>query len=418
MISKTVMHNGIRVITQHIPHAHSVSIGIWVASGSRHEAPFQNGISHVIEHLLFKGTNSRSSLDIAREIDSVGGVLNAFTGREFVCYYTKVLEEYLPSAMELLADIFLNSVFDEDEIDKERKVILQEVRMLEDNPDDFIHDLFHQNVWKGHPLGMPIIGNVETVEGLTRDDIVAYQRKTYRAGDIIIASAGKVTHERILQLLDGLFDAVPSGGGAGSGSPPPYEKRLELVQRDLEQVLICLGTKALPQNHPKRFEALILNTILGGSMSSRLFQEVREKEGLAYSIYSYLASHSDAGTLVVSSGTTREKVSQVLDILLREMRRIKNEPVSSRELDAARALLKGNILLSLESNDNVMSKLAKNEIYFGAYQPLENIISGLMQVSAESINELCQELLDDRYLTLQMMGNLDGIPITPGELTL
>lgn len=418
MIAKTVLHNGIRVITQHIPHAHSVSIGIWVASGSRNESPSQNGIAHVIEHLMFKGTNSRSSLDIAREIDSVGGVLNAFTGREFVCYYTKVLEEYLPQAMELLADIFLNSVFDEDEIDKERKVILQEIRMLEDNPDDFIHDLFHQNVWKGHPLGMPIIGTVETVEGLTRDDIVAYRRETYRAGDIIIATAGKVTHERILKLLAGLFDNVPGGGGAGNGSPPPYEKRLELVQRDLEQVLICLGTKALPQNHPKRFEALILNTILGGSMSSRLFQEVREKEGLAYSIYSYLASHSDAGTLVVSSGTTREKVAQVMEILLREMRRIKNEPVISRELEAAQALLKGNILLSLESNDNVMSKLAKNEIYFGAYQPLEDIISGLMKVSVGSINDLCQEILDDRYLTLQLMGDLDGIPITPGELTL
>ncbi len=418
MISKTVLNNGIRVINQYIPHAHSVSIGIWVASGSRHESPSQNGIAHVIEHLLFKGTKTRSSLDIAREIDSVGGVLNAFTGREFVCYYTKVLEEYLPGAVGLLADIFLNSVFDEDEIDKERKVILQEIRMLEDNPDDFIHDLFHQNVWKGHPLGMPIIGTVETVEGLTRDHIVAYQRETYRAGDIIIASAGKITQERLLELLNGVFDAVPAGCGAGNGTPPPYEKRLERVQRELEQVLICLGTKALPQNHPKRFEALILNTILGGSMSSRLFQEVREKEGLAYSIYSYLASHSDAGTLVVSSGTSKDKVTQVLDILLREMRRIKHEPVGADELDAARALLKGNILLSLESNDNVMSKLAKNEIYFGAYQPLENIINGLQQVTVGSLMELCQEILDDRYLTLQLMGDLEGIPTDPAELTL
>src|SRR6266568_8480625 len=208
MVNKTVLENGIRVITQTIPHAYSVSIGIWVANGSRHERPDHNGVSHFIEHLLFKGTERRSSLEIAREIDSIGGVLNAFTGREFVCYYAKVLAEFLPKAVDLLSDIFLNSRFPEDEIDKERKVILQEIRMLEDNPDDYIHDLFHQNVWQGHPLGMPIIGTVPSVEGMNRDFIVGYKNDHYRGDDIIIAAAGKVEHDRLLELIAGIFSSV------------------------------------------------------------------------------------------------------------------------------------------------------------------------------------------------------------------
>lgn len=418
MVKKSLLANGIRVITQSIPHAYSVSMGIWVANGSRQELPEHNGVAHFIEHLLFKGTERRSALDIAREIDSIGGVLNAFTGREFVCYYAKVLEEYLPKAVDLLADIFLNSRFDEDEIDKERKVILQEIRMLEDNPDDYIHDLFHQAVWHGHPLGMPIIGTEESVGNLSRQFIVDYKNAKYRANDIIIAVAGKVDHDSLLELLGKVFDHIPAGSAGLLCELPRYEKRFDRIERDLEQVLLCLGTKALPQNHPKRYEALLLNTILGGSMSSRLFQEIREKEGLAYSIYSYLASHSDAGTLVVSSGTTSEKFVDVITIILRELRRLKSEPLSLEELTAAREQLKGNIMLSLESSDNIMSKLAKNEIYFGSYQPLEQIMAGFQQVTAESILELCQELFDDRYFTLQMMGNLADISFNAADLRL
>jgi predicted Zn-dependent peptidase len=418
MVKKSTLANGIRVITQTIPHAYSVSLGIWVASGSRQELPEYNGVAHFIEHLLFKGTERRSALAIAREIDSIGGVLNAFTGREFVCYYAKVLEEFLPKAVDLLSDIFLNSRFPEDEIDKERKVILQEIRMLDDNPDDYIHDLFHQAVWQGHPLGMPIIGTEESVGRLNRQFIVDYKQSNYRATDIIIAAAGKIDHEKLVALLGTTFDHIPAGNGRAVCELPHYERRFDRVERDLEQVLFCLGTKALPQNHPKRFEALILNTVLGGSMSSRLFQEVREKEGLAYSIYSYLASHSDAGTLVVSSGTTRERFVEVMTIVLRELRRLKEEPLLPDELTATKEQLKGNIMLSLESSDNMMSKLAKNEIYFGCYQPLKQIMAGLQQVTTESIMELAQELFDDRYFTLQMMGKLADIPFAATDLRL
>ena len=418
MVRKTVLDNGIRVISQTIPHAYSVSIGIWVANGSRHELPEHNGVAHFIEHLLFKGTERRSALDIAREIDSVGGVLNAFTGREFVCYYAKVLAEFLPKTVDLLSDIFLNSRFPEEEIDKERKVILQEIRMLEDNPDDYIHDLFHQNVWAGHPLGMPIIGTVPSVEGLTRDFIIDYKNGHYLGDEIIIAAAGKVEHDDLLALLDRAFAAVPRGDGRLVCELPSYEKRFDRVEKDLEQVLLCLGTKALPQNHPRRYEAMLLNTILGGSMSSRLFQEIREKEGLAYSIYSYLAAHSDAGTLVISSGTTTERVPDLVKIILRELRRLKTEPLTAEELAAAREQLKGNLLLSLESSDNIMSKLAKNEIYFGEYQPIEKIMAGFELVTADSLLAMCQEIFDDRYFTLQLMGHLEGIPLDAADIRL
>lgn len=418
MITKSIHDNGIRVITEKIPHVHSVSIGIWVANGSRHEDVGDHGVAHFIEHLLFKGTRRRSALEIAQEIDSVGGVLNAFTSREYVCYYAKVLDKFLPRAVDLLTDIFINSLFDPDEIEKERKVILQEIGMLEDNPDDYIHDLFHQNFWAGHPLGQPIIGSEESVGGLTRETILAFKEMKYRCEDIIVAAAGNVEHRALLTLLDGFFGRIGTGIGRGESAPPSCSRRLDLYDKELEQVHICLGTRGVAQNHPDRFAAFILNTILGGSMSSRLFQEVREKEGLAYSIYSYLASHSDAGSLAIYAGTGADRATDVIDITLRELRRIKGEPVSHLELDAAREQLKGNLLLSLESSDNRMSKLAKNEIYFGRYQSVPEIMNGFDSVTVDQVLEVSQDLLDSRHLTLELMGKLDGVHLTLNDLTL
>lgn len=418
MINKSILDSGIRVITEQMPHAHSVSIGIWVANGSRHELPGLNGVAHFIEHLMFKGTERRSALDIAREIDSMGGVLNAFTSREYVCYYAKVLDTFLPRAVDLLADIFLNSRFDDEEIEKERKVILQEIGMLEDNPDDYIHDLFHQNFWRGHPLGMSIIGSEDSVNGLTRSSILDYKNTMYRAEDIIITAAGNVSHKKLLDLLNGLFSAIAGGSGRTDCPQPVYGKKVELIHRELEQVHICLGSRGPAQNHPQRFSAFILNTILGGSMSSRLFQEVREKLGLVYSIYSYMASHSDAGSLVMYAGTSHERCLDVLEIILRELRRLKNEAVSQVELDSAREQLKGNLLLSLESSDNRMSKLAKNEIYFGCYQPITEIMRGFDLVTLESLLHLSHELLDDASFTLEMMGKLDDVHLTAEDITL
>lgn len=418
MINKTILDNGIRVISEALPHANSVSIGIWVANGSRHERRESNGVAHFIEHLLFKGTSRRSALDIAREIDSVGGILNAFTSREYVCYYAKVLDKFLPKAVDILVDIFHNSLFDPEEIEKERKVVLQEISMMEDNPDDSIHDLFHQHFWKGHPLGMSILGDQESVSSLSRDKIVGYKNHMYRADDIIITAAGKVDHQDLLDLIGKLLPDVPQGSGKVACQNPVYEKRMELIGKELEQVHMCLGVKGLPQHHSQRYEAFIMNTILGGSMSSRLFQEVREKQGLAYSVYSYMASHVDAGSLVVYAGSSQEHFTEVLEITVRELTRLKKEPISMLELDSAREQLKGNLILSLESSDNRMSKLAKNEIYFGGYQPLEEITAGFDRVTSESIMQLSSELLDDNYLTLVLLGKLGNTRFDLSDISL
>lgn len=418
MVNKTILDNGVRIISEYMPHVHSVSIGIWVANGSRHERREHNGVAHFIEHLTFKGTEQRSALDIAREIDSVGGVLNAFTSREYVCYYAKVLDKFLPKTIDLLADIFLNSVFDSEEIEKERKVILQEINMLEDTPDDYVHDLFHRSFWRGHPLGLSILGSVESIEGLSRDAIITHLREKYRSDDIIIAVAGNVRHDELLSLVDGLFGQVPTGSGRDICHLPAYEKQVEVVEKDLEQVHICLGTKAFPQNHPRRFEVYLVNTLLGGSMSSRLFQEIRERLGLAYSVYSYVVSHTDAGSLVVYAGTSPAKLDDVLDIAFAELKRLKTELVPFTELESAKEQIKGNIYLSLESSDNRMTKLAKNEIYFGRYIPIHELTDGFDSVTSQGVLELAGEIFDERYLTLALMGKVDSAAFDVSRLAL
>lgn len=416
MINRTLLPNGIRIISQRLPHACSVTMGIWVVGGSRHENAGIGGVSHFIEHLLFKGTEKRTSYEIAREIDSIGGFLNAFTGREFVCYYAKSLADFFPKALDLLADIFLNAQFPADEIENERKVILQEIKMLEDNPDDQLHELFHRLFWSGHPLGMPIIGDVESIENMSRDFLVKYKTDNYLAGDIIISAAGNLDHHKLVEMLSAYFQYLPSGSSRGLISPPLQSKNFAKEARELEQLLFSLGTRGLAQNHPGRYDLLILNTILGGSMSSRLFQEVREKEGLAYSIYSFLESHSDTGAFVISAGTTADKFSRIMEIVLRELRKLKEEPLSKKLLAAAREQLKGNILLSLESSDNIMSKLAKNEIYLGGYQSIEQVIAGFSAVTAETVLDLCNEIFDENYFTLQLLGNTAEISYQTADI--
>jgi len=418
MIATSVLKNGIRVISETMPHSHSVSIGIWVTNGSRHDRADLSGVSHFIEHLLFKGTIKRSALDIAREIDSVGGVLNAFTCREYVCYYAKVLNKALPKALELLADIFLNSTFDPEEIEKERKVVLQEICMLKDSPDNYIHDLFCQSFWKKHPLGMSIIGTEESVGNLSRDILLKCRKDRFRSEDIIIAAAGNLDHSELLALLDRLFSEVAEGSFSTEKGRLTHEKQVEIIDRDLEQVHICLGTRALPQDSPKRYVGYILNTILGGSISSRLFQEVREKKGLAYSVYSYVLSHSDAGTLVVYAGTVQKKLLEVIEIILHQFRKLKTDAVTGAEMEFAVEHLKGNLLLSLESTDNRMTKLAKNEIYFGRQVPISEIVGGLERVSVRDVEELSNELFRDEFLTLELLGRIGDISVNHSSISL
>lgn len=417
-MQKSVLDNGIRVITERIPTVHSATIGFWVENGSRHEKLAQNGISHFIEHMLFKGTARRSALDIAKEVDSVGGALNGFTSREFSCYYAKVLAKKLPMAVDLLSDIVLHSVFDPEEMEKERRVILQEIHMQEDTPDDQIHDLFSQRFWYDHPLGYPVLGNSDTVDSFSRDALLAFLETRYCGENILICAAGNLEHEQIVEAIGSAFSRVVPGDREKNSPFATPRRGISVEDKELEQAHLCLGTRALAQDHPQRYEAYLLNTILGGSMSSRLFQKVREEQGLAYSVYSYLNCHSDTGALVLYAGTSPGDALKVLRIMLGELHRLRLEPVAAEELQAAKEQLKGNLLLSMESSDNRMTRLAKNEIYLGRQGSLKEVLSGINQVTREGLQSLAQEILRDEYLNLQVIGKAEEIDLKPLELTL
>ena len=406
MIRKTVLDNGIRVISEKVEGVHSVSLGVWVENGSRHESPANNGISHFIEHMLFKGTSRRSAQDIAREIDSVGGMLNAFTSREYSCFFAKVLGGKLALAMDLLSDILLNSVFDPEELEKERSVILQELHMTSDTPEDYVHDLFYEGLWKDHPLGLPVLGTLDSVSGLKRDTILETLRRRYCGERILVTAAGDLEHDEVARAIELAFAELPSGEKPVNGRLPVYHPRFDVLERDLEQVHICFGTRSFPQNHHQRYEAYLLNTLLGGSMSSRLFQGVREEKGLAYSIYSYLNCHSDAGAMVIYAGTSPEKAQEVVELVLTEMQRLKKEAVSAEELCRGRDQLKGTLYLSQENTDYRMTRLAKNEIYFGRQIPIDEVAAGFDNVSAGSLLEKTQHLFEDESLNIQMVGRV------------
>lgn len=412
MITTTTLDNGVRIVTQNIGYMHTVTTGIWVANGTRHESPEDNGVAHFIEHLLFKGTERRSTHQITREIDSMGGILNAFTGHEYVCYYAKVLAKFLPRAVDLLADIFLNSTFPLDELERERKVILQEIKMRDDTPDEYIHDRFHQNFWQGQQLGMPVLGSEQTVSNLSRNAILAHKNSRYRPEDIIVAAAGNVNHDELVAILAPLFSFISSPWQPEATKIIfSSEKNVNLIEREMEQTLVCLGTRSLRYDHKDRYALFLLTTILGGGMSSRLFQEIREKKGLAYSVYSYIISHADCGAMVVYAGTEKNHCREVIDIAQREMSRLVTESVPQDELDAAREQLKGKTLMSLESSDSLMTRLAKNEIYLKEQQSIDDVIANYDAVASSDIQRVAQELIKSDYLHLEVMGTVGELGI-------
>lgn len=410
MVQESTFDNGVRVLSQQVPGMHTVSIGIWLANGARYEQPAEQGIAHFIEHLLFKGTSRRTARQITREIDSLGGVLNAFTSYEYVCYYAKALTRSLPQVVDILTDMFLHSTFPAEEIERERKVVLQEIKMRDDAPEEAIHDRLHQSFWKGHPLGHPILGTAETISRLNRNEILQFREHWYRPSEIMIAAAGAVDHQALVGLLQPMFAGLPSGeprrtqqqsGRSASG------RVVEVSERELEQTLICLGTEGLPATSADRYSLMLLNAVLGGGMSSRLFEEIREKRGLAYSVYSYVASFADAGALAVYAGTERERSCEALKIILEEMSRLKQEKIPADELNAAREQVKGKILMSLESSDSYMSRLARSYLYFGRYQPLDEIMAGYDAVTADDLRSLAARLFQDDSLNIQVMGKVD-----------
>lgn len=411
-IHKTILKSGIRVITEEMPDAESCSVGIWVNAGSRNETKGVNGISHFIEHMLFKGTQRRTALDISKEIESVGGVLNAFTGREYTCFYAKVLNKDIARAVDLLSDIFLNSKFDAVEINKEKMVVLQEIKLVEDTPDDLIHDLFAERFWKEHPLGWPVLGSSDTVKSFTREDVLNYYRRHYRRTDgVFITVAGGVSHKKALSLISRTFGEVEPLFADEFFANPAHCPGARIVKKGLEQAHLCMGVAVPRQAHKDRFKVYMLNTVLGSGMSSRLFQEVREKRGLAYSVYSYLNLCKDAGALIVYAGTAKESFAGTVRLVMKEFAKIRRG-VSKEELENAKSQLRGSMLLGLETSDSRMSKLARDEIYFGRVVPVKEIVSGIDGVTANGLKGLACSVFSPGAVTLVAMGAVSakGLP--------
>jgi predicted Zn-dependent peptidase len=418
MIVREVLDNGLRLVTEAMPHVRSVSIAVWLTRGSRHESDEQSGIAHFVEHMLFKGTATRSAEDIAQTIDSIGGQLDAFTSKEYAAYYIKVLDEHLPLAVELLSDIVLNPALAPDDVEKEKKVILEEIKMVEDTPDDLVHEIFTQHYWAGHPLGRPILGSKETVESFTSVALREYFGRVYAAPNLIVAAAGNVRHEALRDLISKAFSSVPSLGAPLGEVAPAAVPAVVLRDKDIEQSHLCLGGLGYRQNHADRFSTYILNTIFGGSMSSRLFQNVREKRGLAYAVFSNLAAYHDTGMMSIYAGCATEAVDEVIGLVLDEMRLLKRTPVSAAELRRAKDHLKGSLMLSLESTSSRMSNLARQDIYFDRHFTLDETLEGIEVVSADDVQRVAQDLFKDGTLAATVLGPLDGYTLEVARLSI
>ena len=387
-----------------MPHVRSVTIGVWLTRGSRHETDERGGIAHFVEHMLFKGTDTRSAEDIAQAIDSIGGQLDAFTAKEYASYYIKVLDEHVPLAVDLLADIVRRPAFAADEIEREKKVILEEIKMVEDTPDDLVHELFTQHFWEGHPLARPILGSPETVEALSRATLIDYFGRAYVAPNMIIAAAGNLDHGRVRQLVLDAFEGLGVAGDVPDGPAPRVSPQVITRAKELEQSHLCLGTNSYPQSHEDRYVSYILNTVLGGSMSSRLFQNIREKRGLAYSVFSGLSAYRDAGNITIYAGCANEAVGEVIDLCVDELKTIKRTLVPDSELRRAKDHLKGSLMLSLENTSSRMSHLARQEIYFDRHFGLDETLAGVEAVSIGDLQRVAADLFSNGSLAATVVG--------------
>ncbi|QEE29729.1 insulinase family protein [Terriglobus albidus] len=417
-IRKTRLPNGLLVLTERMPHLRSVSMGVWVGTGSRDEAPELNGISHFVEHMVFKGTTSRSAQQIAREVDAIGGNLDAFTGKETVCFNIKVLDSNIAAAMDVLADLVLHPTFTPDDIVREQSVILEEIKMDEDNPDYLVHELFTQNFWKDDALGRPILGTKKTVSSFRQQTVFDFYAGHFTAANMVFSAAGNLDHHTFVALVEQHFSGLSATSSALPGRAcPRAQHHLTLRnKKSLEQVQICLGTAAPAVASQLRYPVYLLNTILGGGMSSRLFQTIREDRGLAYSIYSEMNPFRDTGSLCVYAGTAPEKAKEAILLTVSELSRLKQELVTEDELERAKNQLKGNIVLGLESSSSRMANLARQQMYFDRFFTVDEIIDQVEAVTREDLQVLAQELFHPDSLALTLLGNLDGIDIQRSDL--
>ena len=418
-IRKTLLPNGLMVLTEQMPHMRSVSMGAWINQGSRDETAEHNGISHFVEHMVFKGTTTRSAQDIAREVDSIGGNLDAFTGKETVCFNIKVLDENLPPALDVLSDLVLNPSFSAEDLAREQNVILEEIKMDEDSPDSLVHETFTQNFWRNHPLGRPILGTVATVSSFSQATVQEHHARHFTPQGIVFSAAGNLNHESFLAQVESRFGHLrPYTGDPLQTFPTPATTpHITLKKKkSLEQVQLCLGMPAPPVQSPDRFGLYLLNTILGGGMSSRLFQSVREEAGLAYSIFSELSPFRDTGSLSIYAGVAIEKAEQTLKLTLAEFTRLKNELLPEAELKRAKDQMKSNIVLGLESSGSRMSNLARQQMYFGRFFPVEEVTAEIERVTPTDLQRLSNQLFRSEAMALTLLGNLGTLKLTRADL--
>lgn len=397
-VHKTTLDNGLRIVTEHIESVKSISVGIWVKTGSRNETEEQGGVTHFLEHMLFKGTDSRTAFDIAQSMESVGGYLNAFTSSEYTCYYARCVEDQLDRALDVLSDMVLHPSFPEEEVEKEKKVVIEEMKMYRDSPDDYLFEEFSSKMFEGHALGRPILGSEETVTSFTRDDLYQYMADRYKASNLLVAVAGHVDHDKVVEVVKSYFGQL-EGDQVQNGKQPIEDlkpEKLELTKA-IEQTHYILGRRGLNFDHPDKYLLLLANTVLGGGMSSRLHQNVREKYGYCYSIQTFNQSYSDSGIWGVYVGTDKEYVEHVHELVVAELDKIRNEVIPAKELEEAKSQLKGKLLLSQENTSNRMMRLAKSELYFDRFVTLDELEENIEEVTAEQIQAFAKDFFDQKH---------------------
>ncbi len=411
-IRKKVLDNGLTVVTESMPHVRSISVGIWLTTGSRQEKPERNGVSHFIEHMVFKGTESRTAEQIARSVDSIGGHLDAFTAKECVSFNTVVLDEHLEIAFDVLSDLVLHPLFNPEDISRERRVVLEEIKSEEDNPDYLLHEIFTQNFWKDHALGRPILGTRKTIGALEREALQEQFGISYRPNNMLIAAAGNLEQDRLLELVEKRFHHLVPQDHRLPETLPVIHPHITLRNKpSLEQVHLCLGVPSYPLGHERRYACYVLNALLGGGMSSRLFQNIREKQGLAYTVFSELTPYRDTGCLFVYAGTSPESAPRVVSSVIGEFRSLKENLVGAEELRRAKDHLKGSMMLSLESTSSRMANLARQQMYFGRFFTLDEMIDKIEAVTAEDLTAITHEFFQAEQISLTVLGRLDGIKI-------
>jgi predicted Zn-dependent peptidase len=408
VIEKYILDNGVRVIFEKIPTVRSVALGIWVKTGSRYESIDNNGISHFIEHMLFKGTDTRSAKEIAESFDQIGGQVNAFTSKEYTCYYSRVLDEHAQMALDILADMFFNSTFDDSELKKERNVVIEEIKMYDDTPDDLVHDLITKASFANHPLGYSILGTEEVLHTLTRDKILSYIESRYVPQNIVITAAGNVTPQLLTSIRE-QFTSFQRGAHSDSLTRPAFEANIRLKKKETEQAHLCMSFPGYEIGNKDMYSLILMNNILGGSMSSRLFQEVREERGLAYSVFSYHSSFQDSGMFTVYAGTTPKQIEEVYRIVIDTINKLQTHGILEEELKKGKEQLKGSLMLSLESTNSRMSRLGKNELLLEKHLDLDEIIQRVNEVSLDSVKRVIDQTFN-QSMSIALVSPYEELP--------